>query len=73
VVCGERCSVFIYREDEIANEPEELEETGSTQLSTEHKSEKGLEEQVKETVKNTHVVAGGGGKKGKRRKNDDDW
>jgi len=70
VVYGERCSVLIHREDEIANEPEELEETVSTQLSTEHKSEKGLEE---ETVKNTHVVAGGGGKKGKRRKNDDDW
>lgn len=73
MVYGERCSVLIHREDEIANEPEELEETVSTQLSTEHKSEKGLEEQVKETVKNTHVVAGEGGKKGKRRKNDDDW
>lgn len=64
---------FIYREDEIVNEPEELGETVGTQLSMEDKSEEGLEEQVKETAKNTHVVAGGGGKKGKRRKNDDDW
>ena len=68
------CSVFIYREDEIANEPEELEEIVDSQLPNANESEAGLEEQVKEGAeKSTGVVAGGGGKKGKKRKNDVDW